>query len=59
MLIGRPHVIVFHIDKLISSEIDVAIKYMPNYDKVIFMTGDNDKSRTEKCYQGYEYDSCY
>ena len=42
VLIGRPHMDVFHIDKLIPSGIDVAIKFLPNDDKFIFMTGDND-----------------
>ena len=42
VLIGRPHIDVFNIDKLISSVIDVAIRFMPNDHKFIFMTGDND-----------------
>ena len=42
MVIGRPHLDVFHIDKLISPGIDVAIKFMPNDDKFSFMTGYGD-----------------
>ena len=42
VLIGRPNMDVFHIDKLVSPGIDVAIKFMPNDDKFIFMTGDGD-----------------
>ena len=42
VVIGRPHMDVFQIDKLIQPGIDVAIKFMPNDDKFIFMTGDGD-----------------
>ena len=42
VLIGRPHVDVFHIDKLIPPGIDVAIKFMPNDDKFLFMSADGD-----------------
>ena len=40
VLIGRPHVDVFHIDKLITPGIDVDIKFMPNDDKFCFMSAD-------------------
>ena len=42
MLIGRPHVDVLHIDKLIPPNIDVTIKLMPNDDKFLFMSADGD-----------------
>ena len=41
VLIGRPHVDVFHIDKLIPPGIDVAIKLMSNDDKFLFMSADS------------------
>ena len=42
MLIGRLHVIVFQIDKLIPPGIDVTIKFIPNYDKFRFMSAGKD-----------------
>ena len=43
VLIVRPNIDVFYIDKLISPGIDVAIKFIPNDDKFLFMSagGDN------------------
>jgi hypothetical protein len=38
VLIGRPHVDVFHIDKLIPPGIDMSVKFLPNDDKFIFMS---------------------
>ena len=38
VLIGRPHVDMFHIDKLIPPGIDMSIKFLPNDDKFILMT---------------------
>ena len=38
ILIGRPHVDMFHIDKLIPPGIDMSMKFLPNDDKFIFMT---------------------
>ena len=40
VLIGRPHVDVLDIDKLIPPGIDVAIKFMSNDDKFLFMSAD-------------------
>ena len=42
VLIGRPHLDVFHIDKLIPPGIDMTIKFMPNDDKFIIMSSDAD-----------------
>ena len=42
VIIGRPHVDVFHIYKLIPSEIDVSVKFMPNDDKCCIMSSDGD-----------------
>lgn len=38
VLIGRPHLDVFHIDKLIPPGIDMSLKFLPNDDKFIFMS---------------------
>ena len=40
VLIGRPHVDVFHIDKLIPPGIDMSIKFLPNDDKFILMSSE-------------------
>ena len=42
VLIGGPHVDMFHLNKLILPIIDEAIKVMPNDDKFIFMFADKD-----------------
>ena len=38
VLIGRPHVDMFHIDKLLPPGIDMSIKFLPNDDRFIFMS---------------------
>ena len=38
ILIGRPHVDMFHIDKLLPPGIDMSMKFLPNDDKFIFMS---------------------
>ena len=40
VLIGRPHLDIFHIDKLLPPGIDMSIKFLPNDDKFIFMTSE-------------------
>lgn len=39
-LIGRPHVDIFHCDKLIPPGIDMSVKCIPNDDKFVLMCGD-------------------
>ena len=58
VLLGRPHVNLFYIDKLILPGIDVAIKFMPNENKFLFMSADggilglnghDQKNDSERC----------